>query len=184
MKFNKHFNLPSEHAFLSASSHAWVNYSEEKLDKVYRNVGARYKGTRIHEFAAEAISLGFKMPRSKKTVNAYINDAIGFKMSPEVILYYSDYAFGTADAIKFSKNKLQIHDLKTGTTKVHFVQLVIYAALFCLEYGINASDIETELRIYQNDEVMVLIPEPEEIIEIMNKIVIFDKRIKAIKQEG
>ena len=50
-------------------------------------------------------------------------------------------------------------------------QLEIYAALFCLEYRIKPTDIEIELRIYQNDEVLVHNPSPEDIVQIMDKIV-------------
>ena len=105
-------------------------------------------------------------------------------MKPEVVLYYSDNFFGTADTISFRKNPetgrniLRIHDLKTGKTPVHIEQLEIYAALFCLEYGVKPRDIDIELRIYQNDEVWFHKPEPEDIILIMNKIVHLDKVIK------
>ena len=76
------------------------------------------------------------MPRNKATFNAYVNDAIGYGLDPEVVLYHSENAFGTADAIGFDEKKhlLRIHDLKTGVTRVNMVQLHIYAALFCLEY--------------------------------------------------
>lgn len=47
-------------------------------------------GTRFHQWAKDTIDLGIKQPRSKKTIYAYVNDAIGFKMSTEVVLYYSD----------------------------------------------------------------------------------------------
>ena len=50
-------------------------------------------------------------------------------------------------------------------------QLEIYAALFCLEYKVKPSDIEIELRIYQNDEILVHNPTAEDIVPIMDKIV-------------
>ena len=105
-------------------------------------------------------------------------------MKTEQVLYYSDNAFGTADAISFKNNFLRIHDLKTGITPSSMKQLEIYAALFCLEYSKNPNDIQIELRIYQNDEVLVHEPHPEDILYIMNKIVLFDKRIEKIKLEG
>ena len=89
---------------------------------------------------------------------------------------------GTADAISFRNNFLRIHDLKTGKRTVHIEQLEIYAALFCLEYKIKPNDIKIELRIYQNDEIIVHEPEPEEITEIMNKIIHVDKMLE--KMEG
>ena len=82
---------------------------------------------------------------------------------------------GTADAISFRNNTLRIHDLKTGTRPVHIEQLEIYAALFCLEYKIKPADIDIELRIYQNDEVLVHQPESEDILKVMDKIIHLDK---------
>ena len=115
----------------------------------------------------------------------YVNDAIGFKMVPEQILYYSDNCYGTADAIAFRNKTLRIHDLKTGEVPAKMEQLEIYAALFCLEYNIKPGDIEMELRIYQNDEILHHEPTVEDIAPIMDKIIIFDKVIDRIKeQEG
>jgi hypothetical protein len=113
----------------------------------------------------------------------YVNDAIGYKMTPEQPLYYSENCFGTCDAISFRKNQLRIHDLKTGVTPAHMEQLLIYASLFCLEYGIKPSSIEAELRIYQSDDIIGYIPEPEEIVHVMDKIIYFDNIIKELKAE-
>ena len=88
---------------------------------------------------------------------------------------------GTADAISFRNNFLRIHDLKTGTRPVHIEQLEIYAALFCLEYKLKPTDIKIELRIYQNDEILVHEPEAEEIIVIMNKIVHLNKILEDVE---
>ena len=88
---------------------------------------------------------------------------------------------GTADAISFRNNFLRIHDLKTGTRPVHIEQLEIYAALFCLEYKVKPTDIKIELRIYQNDKILVHEPEPEEIIAIMNKIVHLNKILENVE---
>ena len=112
-----------------------------------------------------------------------MNDAIGFRMQTEQVLYYSDNCFGTADTISFRKNILRIHDLKTGISKVSMNQLIIYAALFCLEYGVSPYDITTELRIYQNDEVEAYIPEPEEIKIVMNKIIEFDGLVSMFRAQ-
>lgn len=181
MNFHKHYELEGLHAFLSASKYHWVNYTSEKLEQSYANFQAAQFGTRLHAFASESIKLGIKLPRSKKTLNMYVNDAIGFRMNVEQPLYYSPNCFGTADAICFRNNILRIHDLKTGVSKTNVLQLIIYAALFCLEYRIDPRDITTELRIYQTDDVAIFEPESEEIQEVMDKIVDFDQRIENMK---
>lgn len=184
MQWNPHFRIQGKHAFLSASKYAWIRYSEDKLVEVFEKSLAAQKGTELHAFASEAIRLGIKLPRSSKTLNMYVNDAIGFKMTPEQVLYYSDNAFGTADTISFRKNLLRIHDLKTGVTPANMDQLLIYVGFFCLEYQIRPGDIDIELRVYQNDEVITLVPETLDIINIMDKIVAFDKRIEQMKIEA
>lgn len=141
------------------------------------------KGTILHDFAAQCITLGQKLPKSPKTLNMYVNDAIGYKMTPEQVLYFSDNCFGTADAIVFRNGLLRIHDLKTGVTPAHMEQLEIYAALFCLEYKIKPADIEMELRLYQNNEVLCHTPTVEDIVPIIDKIITFDKIINKIKSE-
>lgn len=184
MRFNNHLDLAGQHAFLSASKYHWVNYDDEKLDDVYRTALAAQKGTELHAFAHNAIRLGIKLPRSPKTLNIYVNDAIGFRMKSEQTLFYSYNCFGTADAISFRKEVLRIHDLKTGITRVSFKQLEVYSALFCLEYGIRPAEIMIELRLYQNDEVQILEPELDDIMHIMDRIKIFDKRINLLKEEA
>ena len=181
MNFNEHSMLEGKHAFLGASKYHWINYSSEKIADAYSNFLLVQKGTELHEFAAKCIKLGQKLRSSKKTLNMYVNDAIGFKMTPEQILYFSENCFGTADAISFRNNMLRIHDLKTGMTTAHMEQLKIYAALFCLEYNHKPADIDIELRIYQNDEIVFLNPTSEEILSIMDKIIVFDKIINKIK---
>lgn len=183
MNFNKHYELEGKHAFLSASKYHWVNYTEEKLDMVYQTALAAQKGTELHELASQMIKLNVKPQRSQKTLNMYVNDAIGYRMTPEQVLFHSFNCFGTADAISFRKNLLRIHDLKTGVTPASFRQLEIYAALFCLEYEERPGDISMELRIYQNDEVQIHEPEVDDIAHIMDRIVTFDKRIDALKAE-
>lgn len=183
--FNRHPNLEGQHAFLSASNYHWINYSEDKVEETYSRWRAAQKGTKLHAFAADCIRLGQKLPRSKQTLNMYVNDAIGFKMTPEQILYYSPNCFGTADAIIFRNDFLRIHDLKTGETPAKMEQLMIYAALFCLEYGIKPSEIGMELRIYQNDEVLCHNATVEDIFPIMDRIITFDKIINRMReQEG
>lgn len=183
MNFNKHFNLEGSHAFLGASKYHWINYTDDKLIESYTRFTAAQRGTELHDFAAQAIRLGQKLSRSKKTLNMYVNDAIGYKMTPEQVLYYSDNCFGTADAISFRNGLLRIHDLKTGVIPAHMEQLLVYSALFCLEYRIKPAEIDIELRIYQNDEVLVHNPEVDEIAPIIDKIITFDKLINRIKAE-
>lgn len=175
MNFAKHSNLEGQHAFLSASGYHWINYSEEKIADAYAKYRAAQRGTALHAFAAQCIKLGQRLPKSQKTLNMYVNDAIGYKMTPEQILYYSPNCFGTADAISFRKDILRIHDLKTGETPTHMEQLMVYAALFCLEYDYKPNEIEMELRIYQNDIILYHKPTIEDIFPIMDRIVTFDK---------
>jgi hypothetical protein len=184
MNFNKHCSLEGKHAFLGASKYHWINYDADKLVDSYTKFQATLNGTILHDFACQCITLGQKLPKSQKTLNMYVNDAIGFKMKPEQVLYYSDNCFGTADAIIFRNNLLRIHDLKTGVTRAHMEQLEIYAALFCLEYNKKPSDIDMELRIYQNNEIIVHNPTVEDILPIMDKIITFDKIIDKMKIEG
>lgn len=184
MNFNKHFELEGRHAFLSPSSYHWTNYDEDKLIERYLNHQAKIRGTELHEFACSAIKLGITLPDVKKTINMYVNDAIGFSMTPEQPLYYSPNCFGTADAISFRKGLLRIHDLKTGVSPTSMTQLEIYMALFCLEYDINPNDIRSELRIYQLDDVEIHSPLPEDILYISDKIVTFDRRIEELRAEA
>ena len=184
MFFNKHTNLEGLHAPFGASKSSWLRYSDDKIVEVYNNLQAAEMGTRLHEWAKQTIDLGIKQSRSKKTIYSYVNDAIGFNMSTEVVLFYSENFFGTADAISFRNNFLRIHDLKTGRRPVHMEQLEIYAALFCLEYKVKPGDIHIELRIYQNDEILVYEPTAEDILPIMDKIVHVDKMLEKIEREG
>ena len=183
MKFNNHHNLAGLHAPFSPSQSSWLRYDDEKAREVYNNKKAAELGTRLHEWAAETINLGIKQPKSKKTLSAYVNDAIGFKMDTEVVLFYSERFFGTADTICFRNNTLRIHDLKTGKREAKMEQLLIYAALFCLEYRIHPGDIKIELRIYQNDGVVYLEAEAEDIAPIMDKIIHLDKLLQKLDEE-
>lgn len=183
MNFNNHSELEGSHAFLGASKYHWIRYDEDKLAESFMRAMAAQKGDELHDFACRAIRLGQKLEKSKKTLNMYVNDAIGFKMTPEQPLAYSYNCYGTTDAICFRKNFLRIHDYKSGVTPAHMDQLLIYTALFCLEYKVKPSEIETELRIYQCDEILYHKPTSEEIVPIMDKIITFDKIISKIKSE-
>lgn len=178
MVFNNHYKLEGLHAPFGASKSSWLRYDDEKIIEVFKNMKAAEMGTKLHQWAKDTIDLGIKQPRSKKTIYAYVNDAIGFNMNTEVVLFYSERFFGTADAISFRNNKLRIHDLKTGSRPVKMEQLEIYAALFCLEYKYKPSDIEIELRVYQNDDILVHTPTAEDVKEIMDKIVHVNKLLE------
>lgn len=192
-----------KHAFMSASQSSWLNYSEDNLLSNYFNQHTTTIGTLCHELAAKLISFGIKLKKQdvgiltfylldnripKKSIDiqniwpnfmTYVNDAIGFKLSPEILLYFSDNCFGTADAISFRNNELRIHDLKTGETKIHIEQLLIYSALFCLEYKKQPEKIHIETRIYQSGkDILIYEPDPEEIKIIMNKIIDYDNLIE------
>lgn len=184
MNFNKHWELEGKHAFLSASKYHWINYDRERLISAFENWKAKERGTRLHAFACEAIQLGVKLSNSRRTLNRYVNDAIGFGMTPEVILYYSDNCFGTADTISFDGKLLRIHDLKTGKTPASFHQLEIYAALFCLEYGVDPHSIDICLRIYQMDEILEQMTAPDAVSDIMNTIVESDQLISELVREA
>lgn len=181
MNFKGHSELQGKHAFLSPSYYHWLNYDEQKLEARYYSVSSARRGSDLHALAHEAIRLGVKLSRSNKALCTYVNDAIGYNMECEQPLYYSENCFGHADTISFRRNMLRIHDLKTGISPTSFQQLKIYAALFCLEYGIDPDVIRIELRIYQRDDVAILEPHPNEILEIMDKIIDFDLQIQRIR---
>ena len=212
MNFEKHSELIGTHAFLSPSQNAWTNYTEEKLIQRYLNAKAVERGTLLHAYACDAITLNRHQPRSKETLCMYVNDALGYRMEPEQRLFYSYNCYGTADAICYRNNTLRIHDLKTGETEAHMKQLYIYAALFCLEYqqkvdelrkkGFGDIDIARKLdlrpeeihfdparmndivlRIYQNNEVQEDHPDPVDIQDLMKLIIEDDLVIQRLKAE-
>lgn len=209
MQFNQHLDLVGKHAPLSPSQNAWINYDDEKLVSRYRNSFAASIGTILHNTARKRIKYLKRLNKQEKNsviidllesrdpfvpadviyaldfnpmyenLMNYTNDAIGFKMSPEVILYYSDRCFGTSDAVSFNNDILRIHDLKTGLTPAHMTQLELYAALFCLEYDIRPQQIGMELRIYQVGDVITEEPDPDQISFLMDKIRYSDRILKG-----
>ena len=211
MNFIDHSDLAGTHAFLSPSQNAWTNYTDEKLVQRYLSAKAVERGTRLHEFAAEAIELNRKQS-GRDTLSMYVNDAIGYKMKPEQTLFYSFNCYGPTDAIAYRRNILRIHDLKTGEVEAHMKQLYIYAALFCLEYrrqadelrkkgygdndialmlGVRVNEIHFEpekmddivLRIYQFNEFKEEHPDPMEVRNLMNIIVNDDRVLTNLKAE-
>ena len=184
MIWNNHFRDVREgaHAPFGASKYSWLNYDEEKALNYYKGLLATQKGTELHELAKKCIQNRVQL-KGRNTLARYVNDAIGFKMRPEQILFYSQNFFGTADSIIFKNDFLRIHDLKTGVTPAKLEQLLIYDALFCLEYNFDPDKIEHELRIYQNDDVLIGTPTGDDIRPIMDKIIRFDKIIEDYKKE-
>lgn len=176
-----------DHAFMGGSNSSWLRYDREKLVTAYFNAAAKIEGTEKHDFAAKDIEFGkkygFKRPRTKNTYYMYVNDGIGFRMETEKLLYYSEFAYGWADAIAADDEKhiLRIHDLKTGLTPAHMEQLMIYSALWCLDYSQKPGDWDIKLRIYQNNEIVGYEPDEKDILPIMDQIITNTKILRRAK---
>lgn len=186
MRFNKHAELEGRHSFLSPSKYAWLRYEDDKLERMFMEHLAHLRGTEEHAFAAQAIKLGHRMPDEPKTINMYINDCIGWRMKPEVALYWSDFCFGTADALGYMERDriLRISDLKTGKTPTKIDQLEIYAALFCLEYEFPRPwDLEIELRIYQSNRVQFPETDYDRIFHAMDRILTGTRLLEDLRAE-
>lgn len=184
MKWNDHSRYEGQHALFPASRPSWLNYGEDQLLTYCDAVAAKERGTRLHKFAQDCIELGQWLPKKPETtLSLYVNDAIALSMSPEKVLFYSKYFFGTTDAISFDGALLRIHDLKTGAIPGKIEQLMIYDALFCLEYNVDPSDIGHTLRIYQFDDFSEVTPEPGRISEIMDQIVRFNELLLLREEE-
>jgi hypothetical protein len=185
MIWNDHSRYEGQHALFAASRPSWLNYDEEHLFNYCDLVKAKERGTRLHKFAQDCIELGQGLPKKPATtLSLYVNDALHYEMKPEKVLFYSKYFFGTTDAIIFDGNLLRIHDLKTGGIPGKIEQLLIYDALFCLEYHIDPHDIEHRLRIYQFDDYTETIPEDDRIEAIMNQIVRFNELLLIREEEN
>lgn len=215
--FNDHHEYEGKHAFMGASQNSWLGYNDATLIMRWMSQYTQLIGTTIHELVKFCITHRIKLNKSDKhlidvklqeafipkkaydsenyidLVAAYVNDAIGFRMTPEVVLFYSKNCFGTTDTINYDEKThvLRIHDLKTGLKPASFDQLIIYAALFYLEYKMKPSENQTILRIYQHrydDEGNILddlyveaIAKPEDIEIVMDRIVTGDKVIQDYK---
>lgn len=209
MKWREHSNLSGMHALCGASDYHWVNYdSPEKFIQRYRSNLSTRIGTALHEAAKTLIDARIKiseddwnlvryiletngLPRNVdclpllENLIPYVNDAISYQMSTEIVLFYSEHFFGTTDCIGYDeKNKfLRIHDLKTGQLQAHMEQLLVYMALFCLEYKIKPVDISAELRIYQSSHVLYFNPTLEDIVPVIDQIISGNKLIEQLKTE-
>jgi len=194
MKWIDHKELEGKHAFLGASQWRWLTWDDATLQDRYYNQYSQLIGTAAHDLAHDCICSGTKLNKSDKhlidmymyknfipkyaydsefiltNLIGFVNDAIGFHMSSEVILYYSINAFGTTDSISYNEKEkiLRIHDLKTGAGTTYIQQLFIYAAYFCLEYSVQPTSLnKIYLRMYQNGEFVEVEPDPMEIEKIM-----------------
>lgn len=193
MLFNNHSSLAGKHATLSASKYHWLRYSKEKLQQWFFTQLQSAKGTEMHNFAAMAIKMGQKLPRNGKTLNRYVNDCIGFQMTPEQVLFYSVRCFGTADAIGYRelemedgsiRRELRIFDLKTGISKASFDQLLIYCGMFMLEYGYLPGDLDfIEFRIYQHDTYEPWNPQIEDLAYVIDRIKTSDKILEEMFED-
>lgn len=207
MLWNNHSKLDGCHALLSPSQSSWLYYDEdESFFKKYVSSHAQILGTTLHEYAEKRINYKLKlrkqddndvmfylldhgiprnvvdMDRIYPNLMNYVNDAIGYRMDTEIILFYSNNIFGTADAIKITKNEIRIHDYKSGVTPAHMEQLEIYDALACLEYKLDPAKYSHELRLYHSGEIIASNPEPDVIKMTMEKIEHFDKIIEDFKE--
>lgn len=183
MTFNAHSELIGKHAFLAPSKPYWLRYSDEKVATVFRNIQAAKEGTRKHLLAHMMIDEGVKPQRSSSAFARYVIDGIGYRMSTEVPLYYSDNFFGHADTICFRDELLRIHDLKTGIIPASEDQVEIYAALFCHEYRVDPREINIKLAIYQGKEPHEWEPDPEDIADILKTAKRFDPIIDRVREE-
>ena len=153
MIWNNHSNLSGQHAFLGASKYQWINYSDDKLIQTYDNMLSVQRGTELHALAEQCIRLRQKL-QGKGTLASYVNDAIGFGMTPEVVLYFSDVCFGTADSIKFDekKNFLRIQLLLLTWNNFKFMQhsFVLSIILSLVIFRWNLGSIKTMRFRYLN----------------------------------
>jgi hypothetical protein len=204
--FNRHSDMEGLHAFLSPSSYHWLRYDRDHLVERFRTKKAAQLGSELHDIAHRLIKLKIKLPGNGTTLNSFVNDVISLFMMSEQTLIYSGNCFGTADAIGLKRLRghelptLRVFDLKTGESEAKVDQLIVYCALFCLEYGYRPLELEYDLRIYQNDaiqqwteETLVQIagkdepfmPIPLAVTYAMDKIVTWDKVLDELQlKEG
>lgn len=212
MIWHDHSRLEGQHALLSPSKKSWLNYDSQSMFDSYASSWASTIGTAIHAFAESRIERRKKLTKSCRdsldqylydagipeqlididlyfdNLSSYVNDCIGFRMKPEVLLYLSDDCFGTTDAINYDeKNRiLRISDYKSGKTTPSMDQLLIYAALFMIEYkrdlNLELGNIKIELRIYYQNEVLYYEPEANEMAHLIDIILSKNKMLKEIKE--
>ena len=173
------------HAVLSASKYHWLDYSDDQLTKYYVNSKAAQRGTELHALAAELIRKKIEV-KGRDTFAMYVNDAIRYRMIPELKLWYSPMCFGTTDAIAYSEKKrtLRIHDLKSGNTPASMKQLHVYAGLFFLDYNIKPEQCKTILCIYQNDQISCEEPDVMTLHTTIDRIKYCSTYLSKLDSEG
>ena len=214
MNFNAHSELRGKHAVFAPSTPYWMNDTEEESIRRYCSSFGPSVGTALHSAAEDYIRYSMKLTRFDKkyvpltllkagipsavvdrlpvddifdNLMLYVNDCIGYRMTPEVVLCYSDLFFGTSDAVSFDERErlLRISDLKTGNSPAKIDQLIGYDALFRLEYcpllRIRPEEIKSELRIYQFSEIQVCTPDPDDVISVMEQIKTLDKTVNRLQ---
>lgn len=194
MNLHKNTKLIGAHAFLSPSTYHWLDYDEDKLRRVFFEKQQARRGDQFHAYAQQAIDLKIRQADNGTTLSTYINDAIGYRLTPEFPVFYSVDCFGTCDAIGIREERmpngsrrmiLRISDLKTGVTPASMKQLLIYAGIFFFEYGelFSPSDVVVILRIYQNDQFEEYIPDVPEIVSVMSRIKTQAEIIAFLREE-
>lgn len=193
MLFKKNTNLIGAHAFLSPSTHTWLYYDEDKLRRTYFSKQLAARGDKLHAYAQQAIELKLKQADNATTMSMYVNDAIGFRMEPEIPLFYSIDCFGTCDAIGIREERwpdgmfltLRISDLKTGVNPADMDQLYIYCGIFFHEYSslFKPENVRVILRIYQNDEIVEVQPDAVKIRSVMSQIKYVADMVRYLREE-
>lgn len=155
---------------------------KERLPKQINNVAKMIRFFMINNkvpYSDELINfIGMLPDHVFKTVILYVNDCIGYRMDHlEQRLVYSYSCHGKADAISFEDGLLRISDLKTGDGPTHMEQLLVYDALFCLEYHFRPDQIKIENRIYQYGEVQEMLEVPSEVILKIMQTIITESKI-------
>lgn len=205
MKWNDHKEYEGKHAFMGGSNYHWLNYDSQAFENRYYSRYSQDIGTTLHQLAHECIVNRIKInkhdihliemamnkafiPKDAYDPNLilmnlipFVNDAIGFHMSSEVLLFVNQFCFGTADAIGYNEieRTLRVHDYKSGSTPAKIEQCYIYIAMFCIEYKVDPRKLKLiEARIYQNCECLIDNPSADVILDIMSVI---EKDISLIK---
>lgn len=212
MIWNNHKDLEGKHALMGGSNYHWFSYDDITFEARYYSQFSQTIGTAIHQLAHDCIVSRTKLNKHDihliemtlykayvpkdaydpwlilENLIPFVNDAIGFHMSSEILLYCNQFCFGTADAIGYYEREkiLRIHDFKSGVTPSSIKQLYAYAAFFCIEYKINPKSLNLiELRIYQNLEVLIDNPSGDTIQEYIDKIKNRTELIKMfLEREG
>lgn len=197
IKWNIHKEYEGKHALMGASNPHWLNYDSKAFENKYYSRYSQEIGTALHQLAHDCIVGRIKLSKHDthlvemalfkafipkdaydpniilKTLMPFVNDAIGFHMSSEILLFVNEFCFGTTDAIVYNEYEkiLRIHDYKSGSIPGKIEQIYIYMAMFCIEYNIDPRKLNLiEARIYQNCECLIDNPPAEVILNIINII--------------